>query len=223
MGKVISGGAAKSPRIQKFYPDYFQDQELSGSIGPSKPGDPEKDAAKLTASRAKEKAAAAKMNAAFENTSAKDFEVDSPLPKGTSDFTGGKGKGVGEIVGKGTYNQVKLTGSDPGNFRNETQRRVTKYNTNTSGKTSWGQISDNKDSTLHPPTSGNYYQSQKGRERVKTIKSAASASSLSGGQKILSDYKSNTENFNRSGYGGKGSDISITAKQPKPKFKASKK
>ena len=40
MGKVISGGAARSPRIQKFYPDYFQNQELSGSIGPSKPGDP---------------------------------------------------------------------------------------------------------------------------------------------------------------------------------------
>ena len=39
MPKIISGGAAKSPRIQKFYPDYFQNQELSGSIGPSKPGD----------------------------------------------------------------------------------------------------------------------------------------------------------------------------------------
>ena len=46
MGKVISGGAARSPRIQKFYPDYFQDQELSGSIGPSKPGDPEPKAKK---------------------------------------------------------------------------------------------------------------------------------------------------------------------------------
>ena len=39
MPKIVSGGAARSPRIQKFYPDYFQNQELSGSIGPSKPGD----------------------------------------------------------------------------------------------------------------------------------------------------------------------------------------
>ena len=38
MPKIISGGAAKSPRIQKFYPDYFQNQELSGSIGPPKNG-----------------------------------------------------------------------------------------------------------------------------------------------------------------------------------------
>ena len=38
MGKVISGGTARSPQIQKFYPDYFQNQELSGSIGPPKNG-----------------------------------------------------------------------------------------------------------------------------------------------------------------------------------------
>tara|TARA_R110000824_G_scaffold327568_1_gene514421 strand:+ start:129 stop:980 length:852 start_codon:yes stop_codon:yes gene_type:complete len=43
MPKIVSGGTARSLRIQKFYPDYFQNQELSGSIGPGKPCPPGED------------------------------------------------------------------------------------------------------------------------------------------------------------------------------------
>jgi hypothetical protein len=77
MNNILSGGYSKGNfgGAMKFKGPHADD--------PKKPTDAEKEAYM-------------KENA---NPASSDFDGDSPLPKGSSDFTGGKGQGVGEIVG----------------------------------------------------------------------------------------------------------------------------
>ena len=206
MGKssIFSGSGSKQGLSKKLGVTFYGEKDMSypgGVPGPGKVTDPDPKAKPPAGSKAA-------LNTAFDNLSDEDFKVDSPIDSDAITSIPGQSQ-----TGIGSTNQVKITGSD-GN--KDVNKIITKYNTNTTGKTSWGQKSDNKNPNLHPTSTGNFFQSGRGQKKVETINNLANAGSLKSAKTILSTYQADTSNFNKSGYGGDGSDISVTSKQPKP-------
>ena len=192
--QVLSGGYSKgsfgSP--MKFKGPHADD--------PKKPTDAEKEAYM-------------KENA---NPASSDFDGDSPLPEGSSTFTGGKGQGVGEIVGLPNNSRVIYE-----NNRGETDT-MDNYSGNLSRdagtySTSWGQKTDNKEYQLHNKDEGdssNFYQSPGGVERVKVLKDAQRMNSLDAKNLV----KSHQDAIKPDAYGGDQKDIKVFQGSANTKF-----
>lgn len=192
----ISGGAAK----------YISESYATPKItDPSKPENPTKE----------------KLDADAKIKSNPEFDVNSPLPEGSSDIGG-------EVVGRGK--KVMVTG----NFDGRSMVRSNDLKSNIV----------NKENLLNAKNTGLYHQSEGAKERTKLITDLAN-SSPSNAKTMLSNAQKSEANKPYSGAGSDQApegysrgdfakenpsarnqnalyrDLSIESYQPKPKFKAS--
>ena len=158
-----------------------------------------------------------------------EFDINSPLPEGSSDLTnpgvynerkeeyeGGSGSTVGEVVGLPNDSRVIYE-----NNRGETDT-MDNYSGNLSGgvgtySSSWGQKTDNKEYQLNNKDEGdasNFYQSRGGVERVKVLKDAQRMNSLDAKNLV----KSHQASIKPGAYGGDQKDIKVYQGSSNTKF-----